>query len=67
MDKINPDSARDGWGFECFGTGTGTGTAPIHTGNPNEALFWFSLGYVVLHVLHGRVVSDARTGGAEPC
>jgi hypothetical protein len=46
MDPLNPNSMNNRWGYECFGP---RGTV-IQTDCQNEALFWHSLGYVVLHV-----------------
>lgn len=48
MDKTIPDSAGNGWGYECFGPGGSV----ILASNQAEALFWHSLGYVVLHISH---------------
>ena len=48
MDNIISDSSGNGSGYECFGPGGST----ILTHSQAEALFWHSLGYVVLHVSH---------------
>jgi len=48
-DKLNPQpAAAAAHGFECFGP---NGTVVFCTGQA-EAVFWHSLGYVVLHVAH---------------
>jgi hypothetical protein len=48
MNNITSKAATTGGGYECFGPG---GTAVL-TSSQAEALFWHSLGYVVLHISH---------------
>ncbi|VTU40204.1 hypothetical protein [Variovorax sp. PBL-E5] len=48
MDNINSVPAGNVRGFECFGP---NGSVVFCTAQ-GEALFWHSLGYVVLHVCH---------------
>jgi hypothetical protein len=48
MNTMISNPTSDGWGFECFGPNG----SPVLTNSQAEALFWHSLGYVVLHVSH---------------
>lgn len=48
MAKVISSSTLAGWGYECFGPDGSFVLTPSQA----EALFWHSLGYVVLHISH---------------
>ena len=63
MDKMILDLGSADRGYECFGW---SDCSCIENCGKNEARFWHSLGYVVLHFAH-QAQRAASATGEDPC